>query len=613
LDLLRQACQDATSPAVYYGNLAEMCRQQGLLEEGETAARHATRREPALAMAWNNLGIILQERGRHDESIRCLERVADIDTSNAHAHNNLGNSYARAGRLDDARACYKRALSLQPDYAEAHSNLAFVLGGLGELDAAAQAGERAIECNPRLADAYVNLIGIEIARARSGQAWRWLEAVLAFDPANPQALQARAQLLTQGGGVTAAANASPPAGAAAPASAASGRAGSDQPATLAAEAVALRAGELVQARQYTQAEQLLRANIDPRGASATLWRVLGLTLKYQGKIDAAREIQEMLAQAMPGDLSARFDLAETLLLQGEFDRGWREYRWRYSLSHTAAMERKVQRPRWDGSAIAGRTLLIHDEQGFGDTLQFVRLIRMAKARSQARVIFEVHPELLSLASRVQGADLVIARGQIPPPFDVHCELMSLPAALTLQLHSLPGQRGYLLPDAARVAKWRKRLHGLPRPWVALAWAGRPTHTNDANRSLHLHDLGGLALPGITFLAIQKGPAALQAATPPAGMRIVPLDAEIADFEDTAAILALADLLVSVDSSPVHLAGAMNRPSWVMLPFLPDWRWLLGRDDTPWYSSMRLFRQVEPGAWRPVLEAIAKALSRRFGL
>ena len=437
--------------------------------------------------------------------------------------------------------------------------------------------------------------------------------MLAFDPANPQALQARAQLLAQGGAITAAADAGAPGGGPPPAREARTEPRNSQPAPLSAEAVAQRAGELVQARQYAQAEQLLRANIDPRGASATLWRVLGLTLKYQGKIDAAREIQEMLAQAMPGDLSARFDLAETLLLQGEFERGWQEYRWRYSLSHTAAMERKVQRPRWDGSSIADKTLLIHDEQGFGDTLQFIRLIRIAKARSQARVILEVHPELLSLARRVPGADMVIPRGRIPPPFDMHCELMSLPAALGLQLQSLPDPGGYLLPDAARVARWRRRLAGVPRPWVALAWAGRPTHTNDANRSLHLHDLGALASPGLTFLAIQKGPAALQAAAPPAGMRIVPLDAEIVDFEDTAAILALADLLVSVDSSPVHLAGAMHRPAWVMLPFLPDWRWLLGRDDSPWYACARLFRQPEPGAWQPVLEAVAQALARRFKL
>ncbi|WP_367646731.1 glycosyltransferase family 9 protein [Achromobacter mucicolens] len=374
--------------------------------------------------------------------------------------------------------------------------------------------------------------------------------------------------------------------------------------------MARRVRDLLTERQNAEAERLLRENMDPRGAPAVLWRLLGLAVKFQGRVQEAADIQAMLATAMPGNLSARFDLAETRLLQGDFERGWTEYRWRYSLSHTAAMDRKVQRPRWDGSRIAGQTLLIHDEQGYGDTLQFMRLIGAARARSGARVVLEVHPDLLSFARRLVGPD-AFPRGQIPPPFDQHCELMSLPMAIGLRMADLPGQVGYLSADAARVEKWRKRLAGLPRPWVALAWAGRPTHSNDANRSLALADMAPLAVPGITYLAIQKGPAAAQAATAPPGMNIVPLDAEIADFEDTAAILSLADLLVSVDSSPVHLAGALNRPAWVLLPFLPDWRWLLQRSDSPWYPSLQLFRQPAPGDWKPVMHDVGQALESRF--
>ncbi|UAN00530.1 tetratricopeptide repeat protein [Achromobacter mucicolens] len=586
LDLMRHACRTDAAPAVYFGNLAEICRQQGLLAEGEAAARHATQREPGLVMAWNNLGIILQESGRHADSVACLERVAQLQPHSPEALNNLGNAYTGVNRLDEARQHYVRALALRGDYAEAHSNLAFVLRELGDYEAAANAGQRAIECNPRLANAYINLAEIEAARSRPAQALQWTEALLAFAPSHPQALELRTRLRTACGSQAATAEAQD------------------------SEDLARRVRDLLTERQNAEAERLLRENMDPRGAPAVLWRLLGLAVKFQGRVQEAADIQAMLATAMPGNLSARFDLAETRLLQGDFERGWTEYRWRYSLSHTAAMDRKVQRPRWDGSRIDGQTLLIHDEQGYGDTLQFMRLIDAARARSGARVVLEVHPDLLSFARRLVGPD-AFPRGQIPPPFDQHCELMSLPMAIGLRMADLPGRVGYLSADAARVEKWRKRLAGLPRPWVALAWAGRPTHSNDANRSLALADMAPLAVPGITYLAIQKGPAAAQAATAPPGMNIVPLDAEIADFEDTAAILSLADLLVSVDSSPVHLAGALNRPAWVLLPFLPDWRWLLQRSDSPWYPSLQLFRQPAPGDWKPVMHDVGQALATRF--
>lgn len=586
LDLLRHACRTDAAPAVYFGNLAEICRQQGLLAEGEAAARHATQREPGLVMAWNNLGIILQESGRHADSVACLERVAQLQPHSPEALNNLGNAYTGVNRLDEARQHYVQALALRGDYAEAHSNLAFVLRELGDYEAAANAGQRAIECNPRLANAYINLAEIEAARSRPAQALQWIEALLAFAPSHPQALELRTRLRTACGSQAATAEAQD------------------------SEDLARRVRDLLTERQNAEAERLLRENMDPRGAPAVLWRLLGLAVKFQGRLQEAADIQAMLATAMPGNLSARFDLAETRLLQGDFERGWTEYRWRYSLSHTAAMDRKVQRPRWDGSRIDGQTLLIHDEQGYGDTLQFMRLIDAARARSGARVVLEVHPDLLSFARRLVGPD-AFPRGQIPPPFDQHCELMSLPMAIGLRMTDLPGQVGYLSADAARVEKWRKRLAGLPRPWVALAWAGRPSHSNDANRSLALADMAPLAVPGITYLAIQKGPAAAQAATAPPGMNIVPLDAEIADFEDTAAILSLADLLVSVDSSPVHLAGALNRPAWVLLPFLPDWRWLLQRSDSPWYPSLQLFRQPAPGDWKPVMHDVGQALATRF--
>jgi hypothetical protein len=367
---------------------------------------------------------------------------------------------------------------------------------------------------------------------------------------------------------------------------------------------------LMERAELEEAEALLKPLVASGRAPIPVWRMLAQTIRRQGRIAETRVIQEMIADALPGDLPGRFEFSETLLLLGEFARGWREYRFRYDLPHTTRIARKVQRAQWEGEAIPGRVLLIHDEQGYGDTFQFLRLVDVARTRSQARIILEINGETLPLARRSLGAtvETFVTRGALPPAFDVHCQLMSLPAALGLRLSDLPGPIPYLTSDKARLKHWGTRLAKLPRPIVALAWAGRPTHSNDANRSMKLAALAPLAMPGVSFVAIQKGPAVIQAQAPPAGMALTVLDTEIQDFDDTAAILSHVDLLISVDSSPVHLAGALGRPAWVMLPFVPDWRWLLGRTDTPWYPHHRLYRQGRPGDWAPPLAAIAGDLA-----
>ncbi|BAK75712.1 hypothetical protein NH8B_0880 [Pseudogulbenkiania sp. NH8B] len=378
--------------------------------------------------------------------------------------------------------------------------------------------------------------------------------------------------------------------------------------TLDVVAIERQVRPLIAAGKLEEAEALVRPYLASGSGPLALWRLLADAIRPQGKIGETQAIQEMLVAVAPGDYAMRFNLSETLLLQGHFERGWREYHYRYSLAHTTRIERKVQRPRWDGRPIPGKTLLIHDEQGYGDTFQFLRMVAWARERSGARVILEINAESVSLAQRYTGFDELIVRGSLPPAFDVHCEMMSLPMVLGLKLEDLPGQIPYLSADQQRLAKWQQRLAGLPQPLVALVWTGRPTHFNDANRSLKLEELASLVRPDTTFLSIQKGPAAEQAASPPPGMRLVSLSDEIQDFEDTAAILSIADLLISVDSSPVHLAGALGRPAWVMLPFVPDWRWLLGRTDTPWYPSVRLFRQPSRGDWHSVMAAMAPELA-----
>ncbi|AWB47210.1 glycosyl transferase family 8 [Gemmobacter aquarius] len=379
-------------------------------------------------------------------------------------------------------------------------------------------------------------------------------------------------------------------------------------------AVEERARSLLASGRGAEAEAIIAPLLADGTGPVSLWALLAQALRVQGRVLDAKPIQEMLVDALPGQYSARFDLSETLLLLGEFDRGWREYRFRYSLAHTAAIERKVQRPRWDGRPIPGQTLLIHDEQGYGDTFQFMRMVAWAKERSQANVVLEINHDMASIASRMKGFDAITLRGQLPPPFHTHCEMMSLPAAMRLQLADLPGTpMPYLSALPERRAVWRARLAPYAGLKVAFLWAGRPTHFNDANRSMSLAALAPLGQEGVTFFSIQKGPTEGDALSPPHGMEMVSLSPEIADFEDTAAILSEVDLLISIDSSPVHLAGALGVPVWVMLPMLPDWRWLLGREDSPWYPSARLFRQTEWGRWDQVIAQVAAALAERKSL
>lgn len=366
---------------------------------------------------------------------------------------------------------------------------------------------------------------------------------------------------------------------------------------LLAHGQALIAADLPEAVE-TLLHPILKEGVGP----IPLWKLLALAYRRQGKFTAVKSIQEMIVETVPGDLPARYDLADTLLTLGAFERGWREYQYRYHMPHTQAIARHVQRPRWDGQAIPGQVLLIHDEQGFGDTFQFIRLIRAAREHSGARMVVEVNREAYPLVRRSYPDFEVIPRGTLPPAFDQHCELMSLPLAIGLRLGDLPGPIPYLQANPERVAHWQARLADYPRPWVALTWAGRPTHFNDARRSVTLETLAPLARMEATFLSIQKGPAENQPA--PKGLNLTRLSAEIRDFEDTAAILMLTDRLISVDSSPVHLAGALGCPAWVLLPFEAEWRWLTERADTPWYPGHHLFRQKQRGDWETVLQRVA---------
>jgi len=311
----------------------------------------------------------------------------------------------------------------------------------------------------------------------------------------------------------------------------------------------------------------------------------------------------------PGYAEAHHNLSLLLLLLGDMAQGWKEYEWRSLCNNMAVPRRNIVQRQWDGSPLANRTILLHPEQGFGDTIQFIRYAPLVAQRG-GRVLVGCAPELRRLLQNMPGVGRCLDSGLMLPPFDVHCPLLSLPLAFGTTLETIPHGVPYLQADAAGVEHWRNKLALDPAGFkVGLVWAGRPTHKNERNRSLPLAALAPLAqVPGVRFYSLQKGEAAQQARTPPQGLALIDHTADLHDFADTAALIANLDLVIAVDTAVVHLAGALGKPVWTLLPFLPDWRWLLNRTDTPWYPSMRLFRQGAPGDWSGVIQQVTQALA-----
>jgi hypothetical protein len=351
----------------------------------------------------------------------------------------------------------------------------------------------------------------------------------------------------------------------------------------------------------------------PRMVSA--WHNRGLAF---AALNRHREALESFARALaidPEHANSHFSVAMSLLTLGDWQRGFAQYEWRWKRSGAGA-RRSFSKPLWLGEfPLAGRTILLHPEQGLGDTVQFARYAPVLAAGG-AKVVIESPPELTELLASLDGVAAVVTRGEALPPFDLQCPLATLPLACRTEVATIPAAASYLRSPEDRIARWRPRLETLGPARVAIAWSGRPTHSNDRRRSIALTNLAPLlAVPGVRFVSVQRDVRASDAAALAADPRITHVGDDLADFADTAAVLSLCDLVICVDTSVAHVAGALGRPAWLMVPFQPDWRWLLARDDSPWYPTMRLFRQPAIGDWASVIGRLCGELatsSQRFG-
>lgn len=598
-----------------FNNLGNALKGQGKLADAEASFRSAIALSPNYVEAHHNIGLVLKEQGRLTDAEVAYRRAIQLNPGYSRVYINLGNVLYARNRFDEAERCFHEALRLNPNNAEAHSNLGVMLTGLGRLDEAARHYFEAVRIAPNDVPAHYNFATHLMQRAdqaRGPSKHEWYlkaldcltKALVAIERTSQPAPEAP-KIYNNLGIVLRKLDRHGEAEAAFRQSLAlkPGRA-----------EVLDNLGELLRAKgRLDEAWQCFVQAIQADPAFAGAHNNLGLILMERGALTDARAHWDEAVRLDPQLANAWISLALLALLQGDFTRGWELFEWRWRGADEISVRRPVDQPVWDGTPLNGRTIVLYAEQGLGDTIQFVRYAPLVHERG-GTVVLEVPEELVPLLQGCAGVDRVVPYGTELPRFDAIAPLMSLPRILKTDLETIPAVVPYVIADAGRVAAWKDELDALPGFKVGIVWQGNPNHRNDRVRSVPLAQFAPLArLAGIQLVALQKGPGREQLPAFAAEHAIIDWgerpNATKGSLLDAAAILTGLDLLITVDTALAHLAGALGRPVWVALPFVPDWRWLLDRDDSPWYPTMRLFRQTSPGDWEGTFARIAQELAQ----
>lgn len=536
-------------------SLATILLAQGMTEEARTNCLQAVDLDSDYAEGWLMLARINQQLVHLDEAARCYQRVVTLWPGAYEAHYELGFILRSLGKFKEAQDSYLSALSIKPDNALAHAALGEIYLLTGNYTQAATHLEKSMKLEAGRAETQSNLGLAYWHMGKMQQALDSCQAAIRLNPELAEAYSNHGLVLT-----------------------------------------ALGRSEEAQ----VSCRQAIRLNPFLDGAYVNL----GIACHNLAQYGDAREAYENTIRINHGNPDAHWNLGLLLLLHGEFERGWEEYEWRWR--RTATPPRAFKQPLWDGAKLAGQTILLHAEQGLGDTLQFIRYAQHVK-ESGARVIVECHAPLARLIDACNGVDEVVVQGTPLPSFDTHAPLLSLPRLFQTQINNVPNQTPYLKAPERNHAGIAAAISANPgQIKVGIVWAGRPTHPNDHNRSCELALFRSLSMQtNIKLFSLQKGERCMDLASNE--VTAVDLGDLLTDFSDTAAAIAQLDLVISVDTSVAHLAGAMGKSTWVLLPHVPDWRWMLTGDETPWYPHMRLFRQRQPGDWSGVFEQVAEAL------
>ncbi|MBY6264852.1 tetratricopeptide repeat protein [Azospirillum sp. 412522] len=639
LALFDRALRITRDRAEYHNSVGEGLRTQGDMAAAAAAYRKAVTLRPDYAEPVINLTRALHLLGQPNRARASGRRAVALAPERIEGAINLAHALLDLGRFSEAQVLYHRALALQPDHVEAIGHLSRVARGSGDPRRMETALRRAMRMEPLSIDHPQALGDLFIQHQDLVSAEHFYRRVVALKPDHPEAQNGLGSACLMQKRYAAAkphyrrsmllrpdypsphnnmANALWELGEAAAAR------------TRYRQAIALKPdhpdaygnlGHALRTRakrfaDYREAEKECRRalRLDPGNLAAG--NNLGIVHLSRNELKAAEErFRQVLARSAE-NADAHFNLSLTLLKAGALAEGWKHYEWRWRTGQLPLPN--LSQPRWQGEPLEGRSILVYAEQGHGDTLHFARYVPLLAERTGAeragRVTLVAQPGLVRLLKRMPGIDSVHAVNEPVRDFDVHTPLLSLPGFFGTTLDTIPVQVPYLAPDPADIETWRQRIpvHGGVR--IGLVWAGDPRphmlHANatDQRRSMALSDLAPLAtIPGAVFFSLQKGKAGAQSHTPPRGMAMIDLMDEVNDFADTAALISALDLVICVDTSVAHLAGALGKPVWVLSRFDGCWRWLTGRQTTPWYPTMRLFHQTRPGEWATVVESVARAL------
>ena len=539
--------------------LGELYLQSGSYERAGAHWLRVAELEPGAA-PFLQLAMIHHRQGQLADAERQYEAVLRIDSGNFDALHLMGVLRTQQGRCDDALRLLNDALGQNPYSAEAHSNLGIALNETQRHEEAVASYGKAIELKPEFAEAHSNLCLTLNTLKRHEQAIASGREALELNPGL-------------------------------------------------AEAHYNIGNALYALDRREEAVASYRSALEIKPDDVEAHSNLGLAL-YDLNRQAEAIAHYDRALALKSDFAAaQWNRGLAHLALGDLTNGWEAYEWRWRAKVTAPLQ-DFARPLWPADADPrGKTVLLHADQGFGDAIQFARYAPLLAAKG-ARVVLQVPPALKELMTSLAGVDLVVARGAALPDFDCHFPLSGLPRAFATTLQSIPASIPYLYAAADKVVKWQALLGERTGLRVGLAWAGNPNHKNDRNRSIALARLLPLlTAPGVGFVSLQKELRDEDAVVLGNLAGFAQFGDRLEDFSDTAAVMSLLDVVISVDSAVAHLAGALGKPAWVLLPFAAEWRWLLERDDSPWYPSSRLFRQPRQGDWDSVLERVRTELLR----
>src|SRR5438132_456876 len=537
--------------------------QAGNPAQAEQVFRQALDLDPDNADVWCLLGIVCRAQGHHAAAVQSYREALKRKPDFVEGLNNLGNVLVDQGQFEEAADCYRQVLRLRPDYAQAHNNLGVAYRFQGKFADAAACYREALRIRPDYAEALSNL-GIALAELREfDEALACYREALRLKPDYPEAYTNMGNVFQELGRLD--------------------------------EALAHYEKALRLKPDYAEAHDN-RAQAEMAG----------------GNLAGARAGFESALRLKADYAEAHLGRAFTLLLQGDFEAGWAEYEWRWKCKEFTPFA--FQQPVWDGSPLAGRTILLHAEQGLGDTLQFIRYAALVKERG-GRVLVACQKPLLPILKGCPGVDQWIPYDAPLPDFDVYAPLLSLPRIFGTNLASIPAAVPYVFADAELIERWGRELERYPGLKVGVAWQGNPRYSGDRKRSFPLEKLAPVArLPNVQLFSLQKGPGAEQIGGVADQFAVVDLGSQLDEksgpFMDTGAVMKNLDLVISADTAIGHLAGALGVPLWLALPFVAEWRWLLGRKDSPWYPTVRLFRQSRPGDWDAVFKHMAQELKKQ---